>query len=487
MPIITDHTLKLSDSCKRRAWRVTWIADDEHSAVGQTGRALRRDALLREFAQISGATNIMPRGSSWAHRVVETRRLIDDGATEIMGAAFEVDGVQVSIDHMKRVEDTWVLTTVRGSTSRKASHVRTLGLGLWVLNVLNVPVGDVRVATVNPRSVSRRDHTFFTTRSVYKAGLALAQGLTQTIDDLRATLQAGEPEATPGRHCRKPDLCPYLPTCQPAEDPQALADLYRVKAKLIKQLEGQGVTRIADIPSSIALPPIASRQRDALQKGATVVSPQLRDQLATIRRPTAYIDFEAIQPAVPLWPGTAPFAIVPVQVSIHRLDADGSLHHASWLAPPMADPRPELARFVARHLEGAETLVAYHSTFERSILKRLEAFASERAAAILRDSSERLVDLLPIIRENVYHVDFKGKFNLKSVVGALIPDLSYDDLQIRRGDEASLVLEAHCRGNASVFDWSDTEREQALLSYCARDTLVMVRLEETLRELVVSG
>ncbi len=69
------------------------------------------------------------------------------------------------------------------------------------------------------------------------------------------------------------------------------------------------------------------------------------------------------------------------------------------------------------------------------------------------------------------------------VVEALAPSLSYRDLKIRRGDEASLVLEAHCRGTADAFEWTDREREEALLAYCARDTMVMVHLEATLREL----
>ena len=36
---------------------------------------------------------------------------------------------------------------------------------------------------------------------------------------------------------------------------------------------------------------------------------------------------------------------------------------------------------------------------------------------------DRLVDLLPVIRDYVYHPDFGGSFSLKSVLPALVPEL----------------------------------------------------------------
>jgi hypothetical protein len=139
---------------------------------------------------------------------------------------------------------------------------------------------------------------------------------------------------------------------------------------------------------------------------------------------------------------------------------------------------------LAGQLHDAATLVAYHASFEASVIRQLIAAATPADAKVLTEANRRFVDLLPIVRNHVYHPDFRGRFGLKGVVEALLPTLSYADLQVSRGDEASLLLEAlilHGRPN-------DTSKRSAirdsLLAYCERDTLVMVQLDALLHELI---
>ncbi|HET8937137.1 MAG TPA: hypothetical protein VFN67_27035 [Polyangiales bacterium] len=55
--------------------------------------------------------------------------------------------------------------------------------------------------------------------------------------------------------------------------------------------------------------------------------------------------------------------------------------------------------------------------------------------------SERIEDLLPIVRDHVYHPDFGGSFSLKAVAPVLAPQLSYRELSIASGEQASFELE----------------------------------------------
>ena len=277
-----------------------------------------------------------------------------------------------------------------------------------------------------------------------------AAQLDELIPKLRSVVASNDPEPTRGESlCHKPSPCPHLATCQPAAGDRGLSELYRVKAKVIRQLDAQGVTHIGDIPEATPLPPIASRQRRAHMSGSVAVSNNLPAALSRITRPTVYIDFEAIQPALPDWPDARPFGVLPVQVSLHTLDEDDHLTHAEWLAQPGQDPRPHLATFLANHLNNDATWS--HTTPPSSSMSSTSSRTSgSRAdAQVLADAQTRIVDMLPMVRDNIYHPDFKGKFSLKSVVEALLPDLSYRGLTICRGDEASLVLEAHCRGQAA--------------------------------------
>jgi hypothetical protein len=74
-----------------------------------------------------------------------------------------------------------------------------------------------------------------------------------------------------------------------------------------------------------------------------------------------------------------------------------------------------------------------------------------------------------------------GSHSIKSVLPALIPELSYDGLAIADGEMAML---AYAR-LATVRESEEREKiRQDLLAYCRLDTLAMVRIWEKLVSLV---
>ena len=77
---------------------------------------------------------------------------------------------------------------------------------------------------------------------------------------------------------------------------------------------------------------------------------------------------------------------------------------------------------------GARRIVTY-SAYEKTRINELKALVPELAGP-LEELLAKLVDLLPVVRNNVYHPDFRGSFSLKYVLTPLVPDL---DLQ-RPGD-----------------------------------------------------
>jgi len=215
--------------------------------------------------------------------------------------------------------------------------------------------------------------------------------------------------------------------------------------------------------------------------GEVVVEPGLEKDLGRLEPPIAYLDFETISPAVPAWPGCHPYGVVPVQFSCHIPGANGLEHHA-WLAEGPGDPREAFARAVIAACKAAKTIVAYNAPFEKARIESL-AKALPHLEADLTVLADRIVDLLPIVRDNVYHPDFGGSFSLKSVLPALVPGLGYDDLEIQDGNVAAATLEALLL-DEDAFDLAERQKvRDDLLHYCERDTLAMVRLHEKLCEL----
>jgi uncharacterized protein YbaR (Trm112 family) len=261
--------------------------------------------------------------------------------------------------------------------------------------------------------------------------------------------------------------------------------LHRISPKKLSELHDEGIETVHQIPSDFPLNGIQKRHRTAVLQNEMVVDPGLQAALAAYRYPVAMLDFETINPALPVWNGCRPFGKVPVQFSVHMLNEDGTISHHAYLAEGKGDPRPGMAEPLVRALDGAATVLAWNAPFEKGCLGILAESSPEHASA-LREARNKTQDLLPVVRNHLYHPEFRGSFSIKDVVPALLPDMAYDDLDVSDGQVASFLLERLlCRPEELPAGEGGALREQ-LCAYCEHDTAVMVRLLEVLQEAAVA-
>ena len=107
-------------------------------------------------------------------------------------------------------------------------------------------------------------------------------------------------------------------------------------------------------------------------------------------------------------------------------------------------------------------------------LTKLFPDLEEKLKAII----ERLVDLLPIIQNNVYHPELRGSFSIKKVLPALVPAFHYRGLAIQDGDTAVACFAKMARGE--IEDELIQSVREDLLTYCKMDTLAMVKMHEVM-------
>jgi hypothetical protein len=122
--------------------------------------------------------------------------------------------------------------------------------------------------------------------------------------------------------------------------------------------------------------------------------------------------------------------------------------------------------------------IVVYSSFESQRLSDLAVWLPEYAERI-NAIQTRLFDLLPVVREHTYHPAYAGSYSIKSVLPALVPEMTYDGMEIANGQDAGLSWASLVRGdlNSDEREWI----EKALLDYCGLDTLAMIRLVETLQ------
>ena len=215
-----------------------------------------------------------------------------------------------------------------------------------------------------------------------------------------------------------------------------------------------------------------------LHSGRAFIAPELSAALAGSGPPAEYLDFETMNPAIPLYPGTRPYERIPFQWSLHRVDAQGVRMHREFLADGRIDPRRAFATSLLEEVRGGTTPVLVYSSFESSVLAELTAALPDLAAG-LETLRARLGDLYAAVSRHVYHPAFGFSFSLKSVAPALVPGFGYTALEeIADGGQASSAF-------ARIASEKCAPNEEArirgqLLVYCQRDTLALVELHRAL-------
>jgi len=177
----------------------------------------------------------------------------------------------------------------------------------------------------------------------------------------------------------------------------------------------------------------------------------------------------------------APWQQAAAQFSYHERQPDGSYTHAAFLAEGPEDARPPLAAAMVRATANALRVVMY-TPFEKTRIRELQVAVPELAAE-LAALEAKLIDLHPVVKNCVYHPDFRGSFSLKCILTPLVPELTYNDLVIVDGRVASVEI-ARLLFVADKIPRQERDRvRQDLLNYCERDTWAMVKLVERLHHL----
>lgn len=456
--------------------------DDARQAVYDQGH--RVGALARTY--VPGGVLVDLPHNAYEQRLEATRQALAEGAPAVYEAAFRADGVFVSVDILERLGlerrgRGFCLTEVKSTTSVKEQHLADVAVQTHVLRRSGLDVGRMEVMHLN-RACAYPDLSNLFTRADVTAPvetrLATVPG---EIAAMAAMLVGPRPSVTTGAHCSAPYECPFTERCWPVLPPHHVSTLYAMRRRAL-ELDELGYRTILDLPEDFPLGPAADRQRRAVQAGRMIVEPTLAAALARFAPPVAFLDFETVGLAIPVWDGCHPYDAVPVQFSAHVPDGRGALHPHAWLAEGPGDPRPALAERLLAACEGARAIVAYNARFEGDRIRELAA-ALPRLAARLEALAARLLDLLPVVRNHVYHPDFGGSFSLKRVLPALVPELDYRGLAIAEGETASLEL------GRLLFHGDEMEPEERarlradLLAYCHQDTWGLVRLLERLRGL----
>jgi hypothetical protein len=466
---LTTHARDLADPIGETRQHIF----DTGTAVGELARERFSDGVL-----------VSEDHTQSAQALDTTQQLLNNAPGAIFEAALEHGGVFVRPDVLVRVgENLWDLYEVKSGTRVKPENITDVAVQTWVIEGAGL--------NINRAYLMHLDNTYVHDGAAYDLErLFRADDITADVreyvtrvpglvTEMFTMLDSDEPPALPiGKHCDKPYTCAFHDHCHAFLPSNPVTSLPRISAPLLDALIADGIFAIEDVPADY--PRLTSALRtvcDLVRTGEPRIVGDVERSLAGLTYPIHFLDFETFMSALPLYAGTRPWQMITFQWSDHVLHDNGDLEHREFLYEGSGDPRPRFIESLVDALGHSGSVVVY-SAFENSRLNELSA-AFPRHADAIGAIQHRIFDLMQTVSAHVRHPACLGSVSIKSVLPALVDDLSYDGLAIAEGGTASLRYLQVATGQLPPEEHEAVFAD--LRDYCATDTLAMVRLFEVLR------
>lgn len=409
--------------------------------------------------------------------VAQTQQLIRSGhRAPIFEATFRHEGVLVRVDVLvPEGKNSWRLIEVKASTRIKPEHLQDCAVQTWVCRGCGIDIKSVALAHV--------DNSFVYIGANQYDGILTEEDVTNDVDDrlsqvpawvdcAREAVRGGMPDVDVGPHCTKPYECGFFRQCWPTNTEFPIHALRGSKKKHV-ELVLEGFRDIREVPADRLSAKDHLRIHSVTISGSAEILAGAGEEIANLKYPRYYLDFETISPAIPIWPDTRPYEAVPVQWSIHIEQESGGIEHREFLDLSGEPPMRALAEAMLNVLGDSGPVVMYTS-YEKGVIEGLARRFRDLAQS-LDAVVERLWDLKPVVKENYCHPDMLGSWSIKSVLPTIAPELRYEDLdEIQDGSAASNAFLEAISPDTSLE--RKTQIKSRLLKYCEIDTEAMVRL-----------
>ena len=408
----------------------------------------------------------------------------------VFEAALQEGGVLAFADVMlpavtRYDEEGWRMVEVKSATSVKDYYRDDLAIQVHLADRMGVSLASAAIAHIDNAFVYRGDGDY---RGLFREVDLLdeeifprfeVEGWIEEAREIAGLVE--EPEIPMGPQCSDPYECPFSAHCgrDRVEAEYPLSSLPKLSAARRVAIDALGITDLREVPD-LLLTDNQNHVREVTLSGETWFDAEgAAAALSGHGFPAWFLDFETVMLPVPVWKNTRPYQQIPFQFSLHRVEADGAMHHDAFLDVSGADPTRSLAETLISCVGDEGPVFAYNAGFEGRVLRELGQRFPDLATS-LTSIAERLVDLHPIAKAHFYAPSQHGSWSLKAVLPAACPELSYDELNgVADGIMAGEAYREAIAAGATAERRAELEHQ--LHAYCHLDTLAMVRLWELFR------
>ncbi len=468
----------VGEACRTGGWYAQHTPEELYGP-GLKWRFYAGADVGRRYQASVGSGRSLPR-TPLDSALAKTEKAVKEGADDLLfEASFAWGRLVARADALRRSPGGWTVLEVKSGLSPKNGRVREdyvddLAYTVCVTREAGVPVTGAALVLINRDYRLGGDAPMLEEVDVSDAALSRAAAFSESAQDIAHAISAEErPEPSLSLACKH---CGHFEAeCIGKDVSDPLFLLPRLSEKKFAEL--REYERVSQLPSTASLTATQQRVADIVRSGTEHVDAKALHVLDDITWPAHYLDFEAVSPYLPWFPDRPPYDAVPFQYSVHiRREHGAEPEHREYLASPTEDWRRELAERLLADLGTKGSIVAY-SSYEKTRIRALGELFPDLAKP-LDALVARLFDLERVFKDGYQHPGFVGRTSIKKVLPVVVPELTYDGLEVSSGDDAAGTF-ALMRVGEYPPDTHAAHREH-LLKYCALDTRAMLELHEAM-------
>ena len=423
-----------------------------------------------------------------------TQDLIGAKKEIIFQANFLRDNFNAAVDILElNTDGSYNLYEVKSTTDiDKKTHFHDLAFQVNLLEKFDLTIKKACLIHLNSEYVRRGEteiNKLFTIEDVTET---VKEMKWEVLKEMDFVLKYLNQEDEPSGYCDcvykgRSNHCSTFHYSNPKVPDYSVHDISRIGASKgkLQDLIDVGIFELADVPED-AFGKLSLAQQNQITAHVKDIILQdkfnIQKELEGLVFPLYFLDYETFPCAIPRFDGFSPYQQMPFQYSLYVLESPGiEPKHLEFIFTEKSDPSLEFLKSLQSHIGESGTIIVWNKKFECKINEEL-AVRNPDYKLFIDAVNARVYDLMDIFGKQYYvHKDFKGRISIKNVLPVLVPELSYQDLEIKEGGTASQ------KWNQAVTFASQSEKEKIvadLKAYCRLDTYAMYAIWKHLYQLI---
>ena len=433
---------------------------------------------------------LYPNGKEVSHYLspedatTETKKLLIDSPI-IYNATFSIPNFYSKSDILINIEkNIYDIVDISSNSNPKNENYTDLAFQKFVIENSGYSIRNIFVLYVNSNLI----HTLPIKTELYFRSICINDKISSIFplikEKAKVVLSIPKSKVPPTlseNSCKSPKDCKMNFLCWNSEKEMNIFSL-RENQELAKKLYNKNIYFLRDIPESEELNKNQKIQVECDKTNRVHIDLNgIEEFLKKLKYPYYYLDFEAINPVIPIYDKSRSFQHIPFLYSLQIEVESGEILNDFFIEED-EDPRLGILKKLSTLIKNDGSIICFNDTIEKKCIQ--ESVSVYPEFSNWKDSiNDNFVDLsIPFKNFSYYNPLQGGSTSLKSIITPLT-GMDYKELAIQDGSLANREY-LNLKLDKNLDNLKKEKLKKNLIDYCKKDTQAMITIIHTLKKIL---